>query len=100
MRVFMYLPEPVFKSRSYAYSAYNSMDASLVGPLVLHDPDKQYSGYVNIDVTPDNRAIVGGHCDELTGAQHYMAQMQITAGRFTRHFPTTPGFRTVSAPIS
>ncbi|UCD64413.1 MAG: hypothetical protein JSW34_02980 [Candidatus Zixiibacteriota bacterium] len=68
----MYLPDSVFESRSYAYNAYISSTHSFVGPTILHDPDHQYSGYVNIDVTSDNRAVIGGHCDLMTGPQHYM----------------------------
>ncbi len=83
----MYLPEPMFRSRTYAYSAYRAEDHSLLSPVLLHDPEHQYSGYVNIDVTPDNRAVVGGHCDLLSGSQHYMAQMHFDGGPAYATFP-------------
>ena len=75
----MYLPEPIFESRSYAYSSYTSKNHTVLDPVILHDPSHQYSGYVNIEVTKDNRAIVGGHCDLMLGAQHYMGQFHFDA---------------------
>ncbi|UCG63179.1 MAG: hypothetical protein JSV52_07835 [Candidatus Zixiibacteriota bacterium] len=83
----MYLPDSFFVSRSYAYSAYHTKDHSLLSPVILHDPEKQYSGYVNIDATSDNRAVIGGHCDLLTGATHYMPQMHFDGGPAYALFP-------------
>jgi hypothetical protein len=81
----MFLPDSAFVSRSYAYSAYLTEDHSLLSPVILHDPEKQYSGYVNVDATSDGRAVIGGHCDLLTGAQHYLPQL---------HFDGGPGYAT------
>ncbi|UCG63178.1 MAG: hypothetical protein JSV52_07830 [Candidatus Zixiibacteriota bacterium] len=83
----MYLPDSAYRSRTYAYAAYRAEDHSLLSPVLLHDPEQQYSGYVNIDVTADNRAVVGGHCDLLTGSQHYMAQMHFDGGPAYATFP-------------
>jgi hypothetical protein len=83
----MYLPGAELVSRSYAYSAYLTQDHSLISPVFLHDPEKQYSGYVNVDVTSDNRAVIGGHCDLLTGAQHYMGQFHYDGGPGYATFP-------------
>ncbi|UCC45009.1 MAG: exo-alpha-sialidase, partial [Candidatus Zixiibacteriota bacterium] len=74
----MYMPDSLFSSRSYAYNAYNSADHSYAGVAIIHDPDLEYSGYVNVDVTPDNRGIVGGHSDQK-GPIAYMPQMHFDA---------------------
>ncbi|UCD62720.1 MAG: hypothetical protein JSW34_08105 [Candidatus Zixiibacteriota bacterium] len=71
----MRLPDSVMVGRSYAYNAYITATHSFVGETILHDPDRQYSGYVNVDVTPDNRALVGGHCDLMTGPQNYQTHI-------------------------
>ncbi|MEW6411121.1 MAG: dockerin type I domain-containing protein [Candidatus Zixiibacteriota bacterium] len=74
----MYLPDAVLASRSYAYNAYISSSHSYAGVAILHDPDDEYSGYVNVDVTPDNRGIVGGHCDQK-GPIPYQPQFHFDA---------------------
>ena len=58
----MYLPDKqsLGSYRSYAYSAYRSEDHVLLAPVVVMNEGEDYGGYVNVDVTPDNRAIVGG----------------------------------------
>ncbi len=57
----MYLADAdEWSHRSYAYAAYNSDDHSQVGPVIMHEPPTS-GGYVNVDATPDNRALVGGH---------------------------------------
>ncbi|MFH2049079.1 MAG: sialidase family protein [bacterium] len=53
----MYLPAPVVANRKMGYNSYRSSVGSLLGTVLLGD----YAGYVNIDVTNDGRAIVGGH---------------------------------------
>ncbi|UCG60381.1 MAG: hypothetical protein JSV52_08580 [Candidatus Zixiibacteriota bacterium] len=48
--------------RSYAYAAYRSEDHALIGPvIVMPEEEDNYGGYVNVDITRDNRAILGGH---------------------------------------
>ena len=56
----MYLPGRTFDARSYAYWVYN-LTLSSSGTLAYLMPEDEYGGYVNLDVTGDNRAIVGGH---------------------------------------
>jgi len=73
----MHLPDSVYDGRTYMYNAYISGDGSYAGAFRLHDYTK-YSGYVNIDVTPDNRAAVGGHCDEK-GPIPYQAHIHFDA---------------------
>jgi len=60
----MHLPDSAQVARTYMYNAYKSSEGQFAGSVRLHHPDSAYSGYVNVDVTPDNRALVGGHCDE------------------------------------
>ncbi|UCE25001.1 MAG: hypothetical protein JSU74_02830, partial [Candidatus Zixiibacteriota bacterium] len=50
------------QGRSYMYNAYEASEGALLGAFRIHDYE-QYSGFVNVDITPDNRALVGGHCD-------------------------------------
>ncbi|UCG61387.1 MAG: hypothetical protein JSV52_13860 [Candidatus Zixiibacteriota bacterium] len=59
----MYLPDrgSLNRYRSYAYAAYRAEDHSQLSPVYLMTEGVDYGGYVNLDVTPDNRAIVGGH---------------------------------------
>ncbi len=59
----MYLPDrgSLNRYRSYAYAAYRSEDHSQLSAVYLMTEGVDYGGYVNLDVTPDNRAIVGGH---------------------------------------
>jgi len=80
-----HLPDSAFEARTYMYNAYKSGEATLAGAYRLHDPDNQYSGYVNVDVTPDNRALVGGHCDEK-GPAPYMPQIHFDACSACRLF--------------
>ncbi|MEW6412750.1 MAG: dockerin type I domain-containing protein [Candidatus Zixiibacteriota bacterium] len=68
----MYSPDATIEERSYAYNAYISGTHQYAGAYVLHS--WEYSGYVNIDVTPDNRGIVGGHTD-VHGLVKYQPQM-------------------------
>ncbi len=72
----MYSPDATIAERSYAYNAFNSGTHQYAGAYVLHDVE--YSGYVNIDVTPDNRGIVGGHTD-VHGPVPYQPQMHFDA---------------------
>lgn len=73
----MHLPDSVYDGRTYMYNAYKSGTGTYAGAYRLHDYDK-YSGYVNVDVTPDNRALVGGHCD-VKGAIRYQAHIHFDA---------------------
>jgi len=74
----MHLPDSALVARTYMYNAYISGDGSYAGEKRLHNPLNQYSGYVNVDVTPDNRALVGGHCDE-SGPIPYQAHIHFDA---------------------
>jgi len=56
----MYMPGRTFDARSYAYWVYN-LTLSSSGTLAYLMPEDEYGGYVGLDVTNDNRAIVGGH---------------------------------------
>ncbi|UCD63325.1 MAG: hypothetical protein JSW34_11330 [Candidatus Zixiibacteriota bacterium] len=71
----MYLPQPYLEARSYAYNAYVSAASSFTGVTILHEPFMDYSGYVNVDVTPNNRALVGGHLSSILGPQDYQTQI-------------------------
>ncbi|MEW6411740.1 MAG: dockerin type I domain-containing protein [Candidatus Zixiibacteriota bacterium] len=62
--------------RSYAYNAYSTANHQYAGEYVLHEDP--YSGYVNVDVTPDNRGIVGGHTD-LHSSIPYQPQIHFDA---------------------
>ena len=75
--------------RGYAYSAYNSDAATLLPPVIILGAGGR-GGYVNVDVTPDNRALVGGH---------YYDSTTITAqgfGNYSSHvfFDGGPGYAT------
>ncbi len=69
-------PDDMGQARSYAYNAYNSSTHQYAGAYILHD--EEYSGYVNLDVTPDNRGIVGGHTD-VHGPVKYQGQFHFDA---------------------
>ena len=56
----MQLPGPVMESRKYAYNYYDA-GAGLMGTAGGIQTDDYYAGYVQLDVTPDGRAVVGGH---------------------------------------
>ncbi len=65
----MYLPDKqsLDSYRSYAYAAYRSEDHAMIAPvIIMPEEENNYGGYVNVDVTPDNRAIVGGHARDNT----------------------------------
>ncbi|UCG62141.1 MAG: dockerin type I repeat-containing protein [Candidatus Zixiibacteriota bacterium] len=76
----MYLPDSLAYriSRSYAYNAYVSATGSFVGETILHDLETHYSGMVNLWVTPDNRAVVGGHDSPVYNADN-QAQIHFDA---------------------
>ncbi|UCG60380.1 MAG: hypothetical protein JSV52_08575 [Candidatus Zixiibacteriota bacterium] len=58
----MYLADStdLWMDRSYAYQIYDSDALHFPTPPYLITPN-DYGGYVNVDVAPDSRAIVGGH---------------------------------------
>ncbi|UCD64412.1 MAG: hypothetical protein JSW34_02975 [Candidatus Zixiibacteriota bacterium] len=78
----MYLPDSVLEYRSYAYNDFDSDPLQGPSPPVLFpDPEDYYSGYVNTGVSPDNRAVVGGHVLPLQGGQQRtMAQIHFEQG--------------------
>jgi hypothetical protein len=57
-----YMPVPVLASSVYAYNLYSSSVGAFLGPFIVQ-PHGEYAGFVGIDVTTDNRAVVGGHND-------------------------------------
>ncbi len=56
----MYLPGPAFDNRSYRYRPYDLTNSQWGAPVNIQDTS-EYGGYVGIDRTNDNRAVVGGH---------------------------------------
>ncbi len=74
--MYMATPEDFNHNRSYAYNSYSSGTHQYAGEYVLHED--YYSGYVNVDVTPDNRGIVGGHTDQHSSIP-YQPQMHFDA---------------------
>lgn len=56
----MYLPNPIFTSSEYYYKCWNALDGNYQCETGLQ-PDDEYAGYVGVDVTGNNRAVVGGH---------------------------------------
>ena len=66
----MYLPSRVIdQARAAAYDNYN-ISLQAFGTEIVLQPNDHYAGYVNIDVTNDNRAIVGAHNREPSD-NHY-----------------------------
>lgn len=79
--------------RGYAYSCYNTDGGALLPPVVLLRAGGR-GGYVNVDVTPDNRAIVGGHYYDSTTCED---QVEFTDfGVYAAHmfFDGGPGYAT------
>jgi len=56
----MYMPVPVFTARKYYYKCWNAVTDDFQCETGVQ-PGDEYGGYLGIDVTGDNRAIVGGH---------------------------------------
>ncbi len=85
----MYLPDKASMGvyRSYAYAAYRSEDHSLLAPVYLAEMGEDYMGYVNVDVTPDNRAIVGGHNNPVSLAEGYSPEFHYDGGPAYATFP-------------
>ena len=64
----MKLELSTFQSRHYRYNAWVTLiDTFAFDGGMPVQPPEQYAGYVGIDVTPDNRAVVGGHVNEGDG---------------------------------
>ncbi len=80
----MYLPDKqaLGEYRTYAYAAYRSADHTLLAPVYLQTEGEEYGGYVNVDASLDNRAVVGGHNDQGDGFQPHF------------YFDGGPGFGT------
>lgn len=77
--------------RGYAYSCYNSDGGTLLPPVVLLGAGGR-GGYVNVDVTADNRAIVGGHYyDSTTCSPDYSDFARYSSHMF---FDGGPGYAT------
>lgn len=68
----MGLPGPVMASRAYYYNYYNAATGlfSSTGPIPVQ-PTDEYAGYVGVDVTPDNKGVVGGHNNQGSGYQSH-----------------------------
>jgi len=76
----------VNQSRHYRYNAWVTLiDTFAFDGGVAVQPPEQYAGYVGIDVTPDNRAVVGGHCNPATGTNqsHFYFDACPACGAFT-----------------
>lgn len=56
----MYMPDRFFAGRAYRYNSYNLTNQEWGGTDIIQ-LEEEYSGYVSISVTNDNRAVVGGH---------------------------------------
>ncbi len=54
-----YLPQPEYVNRAYMYRSYN-INTGQFSPSVPLQSSGEYAGYVGLEVTGDNRAIVGG----------------------------------------
>ncbi|NOY88143.1 MAG: hypothetical protein GXO93_01980 [FCB group bacterium] len=81
--LWMYLGGPSFDARKYGYNAYNISVAGSPGPgsfigAIGIQPDDHYAGYVALDVTPDDRAVAGGH--NQTGDGVYQTQIYFDFG--------------------
>jgi len=75
----MYLADSILgQDRYYTYNAYKSADNSFSGQYLVSTLDEK-GGYVNVDVTPDNRALVGGHC-AAKGKVEYQTQIYFDSG--------------------
>ncbi|UCG60979.1 MAG: hypothetical protein JSV52_11715 [Candidatus Zixiibacteriota bacterium] len=90
----MYLPEKAAMGvyRTYAYSAYRSEDHAQLSPEYLQVEGLEYGGYVNVDVTPDNRAIVGGHNNpdpSLNKGTRYSPEFYFDGGPAYATFPNS-----------
>ena len=55
----MYLPQPVRDNRKFAYNAYDAAGDSLLGMDTIQSDD-EYAGYLVLDVTNENRAVICG----------------------------------------
>jgi len=62
----MGLPGPALVSRKYYYNYYNAGTGGF-GTASGIQQDDEYAGYVVLDVTEDNRAMVGGHNNDGSG---------------------------------
>jgi hypothetical protein len=56
----MYQPYPFFFARQYRYDNWNATTGNFGAETGLQSED-DFAGFVNIDVTEDGRAVVGGH---------------------------------------
>ena len=83
---FMASGEDHYVNRSYAYAAYNANSQMLLDPVIIHPTEKEYAGFVNVDVTPDNRGIVGGNCNTQKGPDIFQPQFHFDAAPFEGDF--------------
>jgi len=77
----MYLPGPEMVDRRFYYNYYDA-DAGVTSSADVVSND--YSGYVGIDVTGDNRACVGGH--EKRGGVKYHSKFYWDADPMGKYF--------------
>ncbi|UCG61600.1 MAG: hypothetical protein JSV52_15020, partial [Candidatus Zixiibacteriota bacterium] len=85
-----YSPDKKTTWRSMAYAAYRTEDHSQLAPVWLPSdcPDgTSKAGFVNVDVTPDNRAIVGGHSKIIDVDFDYLPQFYFDGGPAFATFP-------------
>lgn len=70
----MGLDVPTFSGRHYSYNNYSSQLGGYNGTTIPHS-SLDYAGYVNLDVSPSNEPIVGGHNSQglVLSYQNYLA---------------------------
>lgn len=66
----MFLPSAALVDRAAAYTQYDFSTQQLYSPFATLQATGDYAGYVNLDVTNDNRAVVTCHNQEAVDA-HY-----------------------------
>ena len=72
--VWMQLTSSTFSARKCHYYTYNPASGEPDCEVGLPYPNDQYAGYCVMNVTGDDRAIVGGHSNPLPGTQYYQSQ--------------------------
>ncbi len=65
----MYSPSGDLSTRMYFYSTYDATAGVLDGIIGVTSPD-EYAGFTTLDVTNDNRAVLGGHLTTETSNYH------------------------------
>jgi len=69
----MYQPTTSSAVRKYGYNAYRTGSGTFLGEVGIQ-PDGDFGGFVGIDVTEDNRAVIGGHNRQGSSQSHVYFQ--------------------------